>query len=328
MELEPEPEPHPQPTLASASDMAAWTVQEAARWVVTTLELPADGEVAAQLRELFEEEDVDGADFIRIKPKRLQKLLRGVLPTDPAEATQRLLQASEQLREASSAGSPRRAQGVGSPHEALTPLSERWITVLASAGPDRTRRLQRVLDGWHPQRWVIDEQELGHGSSAAVFSSTDNRLGEVAIKFSRSDEPRKLEREAALMQRVAHEHVCRLYEHHVSEDGQLFGMVLELLGKGSLEQRIQEATDGCLREFEVVQMAFDVLSALKYVQVPQRCAHYRKKATRGSHRFPRSFLTVHVVMMTGSCTGRGSFTETSNQRTSCWQRWMGGSSAS
>ena len=45
------------------------------------------------------------------------------------------------------------------------------------------------------------------------------------------------------MQRVAHERVCRLYEHHVSEDGQLFGMVLELLGKGSLAQRIQEATD-------------------------------------------------------------------------------------
>ena len=106
-----------------------------------------------------------------------------------------------------------------------------------------------------------------------MFRSTDTRLGEIAIKFSHSDEPRKLEREAALMQRVAHERVCRLYEHHVSEDGQLFGMVLELLGKGCLAQRIQEATDGRLREFEVVQMAFDVLSALKYVQVPQRCAH-------------------------------------------------------
>jgi hypothetical protein len=276
MEPEPEPEPHPQPTLALVGDMAAWTVEEAGRWVVTTLELPADGEVAAELRAEFDEEDLDGKELLHKMSgtaKRLQKLLKGVLPTDPAEATQRLLQASEQLREASSAGSPRGAPEVGSPHEALTPLSERWVAVLASAGPDRTRRLQRVLDGWRPDRWVIDEHELGHGSSGAVFRSTDTRLGEIAIKFSHSDEPRKLEREAALMQRVAHERVCRLYEHHVSEDGQLFGMVLELLGKGCLAQRIQEATDGRLREFEVVQMAFDVLSALKYVQVPQRCAH-------------------------------------------------------
>ena len=266
MEPEPEPEPHLQPTLALVGDMAAWTVEEAGRWVVTTLELPADGEVAAELRAEFDEEDLDGKELLHKMSgtaKRLQKLLKGVLPTDPAEATQRLLQASEQLREASSAGSPRGAPEVGSPHEALTPLSERWVAVLASAGPDRTRRLQRVLDGWRPDRWVIDEQELGHGSSGAVFRSTDTRLGEIAIKFSHSDEPRKLEREAALMQRVAHERVCRLYEHHVSGDGQLFGMVLELLGKGSLEQRIQDATDGRLREFEVVQMAFDVLSALK-----------------------------------------------------------------
>ena len=297
MEPEPEPEPHPQPTLALVGDMAAWTVEEAGRWVVTTLELPADGEVAAELRAEFDEEDLDGRELLNKMSgtaKRLQKLLKGVLPTDPAEATQRLLQASEQLREASSAGSPRGAPEVGSPHEALTPLSERWVAVLASAGPDRTRRLQRVLDGWRPDRWVIDEHELGHGSSGAVFRSTDTRLGEIAIKFSHSDEPRKLEREAALMQRVAHERVCRLYEHHVSEDGQLFGMVLELLGKGSLAQRIQEAADGRLREFEVVQMAFDVLSALKYVQVPQRCAHCRIDVThtRLSSFFSRSFLTV------------------------------------
>jgi len=296
MEPEPEPEPHPQPTLALVGDMAAWTVEEAGRWVVTTLELPADGEVAAELRAEFDEEDLDGKELLHKMSgtaKRLQKLLKGVLPTDPAEATQRLLQASEQLREASSAGSPRGAPEVGSPHEALTPLSERWVAVLASAGPDRARRLQRVLDGWHPHRWVIDEHELGHGSSGAVFRSTDTRLGEIAIKFSHSDEPRKLEREAALMQRVAHERVCRLYEHHVSEDGQLFGMVLELLGKGCLAQRIQEATEGRLREFEVVQMAFDVLSALKYVQVKCRSAAHTvvsMSQTRGSHRFlPAAF---------------------------------------
>ncbi|MGB2262437.1 MAG: FAD-dependent monooxygenase, partial [Candidatus Puniceispirillaceae bacterium] len=38
-----------------------------------------------------------------------------------------------------------------------------------------------------------------------------------------------LEREAALMQRVAHERVCKLYEYHFSSDRQLCAMVMELL---------------------------------------------------------------------------------------------------
>lgn len=249
---------------SSSGDMAAWSVEEAARWVQTTLELPPDGEVARQLRDEFDDEDLDGRELLNKMSgtaKRLQKLLKGVLPTDPAEATHRLLQASGQLREAASAG---RAQGVGSPHERSTPISQRWIAVLSSgSAADRTCHLQGVLDGWRPQRWVIDQQELGRGSSGVVYRSTDRRIGEVAIKFSYSDEPRKLEREAALMQRVAHERVCRLYEYHISEDGRLFAMVLELLKKGSLAERIKEAADGKLHEFEVMAMAFDVLSALK-----------------------------------------------------------------
>ena len=46
------------------------------------------------------------------------------------------------------------------------------------------------------------------------------------------------------MQRVAHERICRLYECHVSDDGQLFGMVMELLEMGNLAQRIKESLDG------------------------------------------------------------------------------------
>jgi serine/threonine-protein kinase len=121
-----------------------------------------------------------------------------------------------------------------------------------------------VLDGWRKDRWVIEEQELGRGGSGAVFRCSDSRLGQIAVKFSHSDEPRKLERETALMQRVAHERICRLYEHHVSADGRLFGMMLELLETGSLTQRIKD-NDGRMREFEVVQMAFDVLSALSFM---------------------------------------------------------------
>ena len=46
------------------------------------------------------------------------------------------------------------------------------------------------------------------------------------------------------MQRVAHERICRLYEYHVSDDGQLFGMMMELLEMGNLAQRIKGSQDG------------------------------------------------------------------------------------
>ena len=103
------------------------------------------------------------------------------------------------------------------------------------------------------------------GSSGAVFGSSDSRLGKVAIKFTHGEEQKKLEREAALMQRVAHEHVCKYYEHHVSPDGQLFGIVMEVLESGSLAQRIKESADGRIREFEVIQIAFDVLAGLAHM---------------------------------------------------------------
>ena len=98
-----------------------------------------------------------------------------------------------------------------------------------------------------------------------MFASSDSRLGSVAIKFTLGEEQKKLEREAALMQRVAHQHVCKLFEHHVSADGQLFGMVMELLESGSLAQRIKESADGRIREFEVIQIAFDILAGLAHM---------------------------------------------------------------
>ncbi len=71
-----------------------------------------------------------------------------------------------------------------------------------------------------------------------------------------------MKREMALMKRVAHEHVCKYYEHHISQDGLLFGIMMELLESGSLAQRIKESTDGRIREFEVIQIAFDILAGL------------------------------------------------------------------
>ena len=156
----------------------------------------------------------------------------------------------------------------GSPHEAMTPRSARqWRALLDRSSPAAERRaaLQSVLEGWHAGRWVLAEKELGHGSSGAVFGSSDSRLGKVAVKFTQGEEQKKLEREAALMQRVAHQHICKLFEHHISQDGQLFGMVMELLESGSLAQRIKDSPDGRIREFEVTQIAFDILAGLEHM---------------------------------------------------------------
>ena len=117
--------------------------------------------------------------------------------------------------------------------------------MLSSTDPERRVRLQEVLDGWREGRWIVlDEPELGRGGSGAVLKCTDSRLGQIAVKCSYSNEPRRLEREAALMQRVAHERICRLYEHSVYDDGRLCGMMLELLDTGSLAQWIKGSADG------------------------------------------------------------------------------------
>ena len=118
-----------------------------------------------------------------------------------------------------------------------------WLTVLGSAGQDKA--LQTVLDAWHGGRWVL-VRELGRGSGGVVFESSDSRLGPVAIKFAYT-EARNLEREAALMQRVAHDRVVKLYECHVAGEGRLSGMVMELLEKGSLADRIKDSLDNRIR---------------------------------------------------------------------------------
>ena len=249
----------------SSEGMNQWPPERAATWVADTLRL--DAALAEHLTAEFVSRDVEG-DGLMGKMKRVQQVLATLLPTAAAasEAVDTLCAERDGMRSSTLLGS------TGSTRSVPPILMPAWQPVLAGPAGARRAALQGALEVWHAGRWVV-EDELGQGGSGVVLAATDTRLGRVAVKFSLGEDARKAEREAALMQRVAHERVCRLYEHHVSEDGQLFGMVLELLGKGSLAQRIQEATDGRLREFEVVQMAFDVLSALKYVQVPQRCAH-------------------------------------------------------
>eukprot|EP01043_Picozoa_sp_COSAG02_P088013 COSAG02_NODE_25191_length_666_cov_0.992945_1_plen_181_part_10 len=181
-------------------------------------------------------------------------MLRRAGVPNPRDATSALIRAREAIATAASPAVP----------EAQTPLSTRWDAVITSPhAEDRRSSLQAALDKWRPQRWTIETQELGHGGSGAVFKALDSRLGVVAIKFTHSEELRKHERDAALMQRVAHAHVCRLYEHYIEQQSGLCGMIMELCTGGSLSEAIRGAPDGSgrLREFSVTRLAVHMLLA-------------------------------------------------------------------
>ena len=98
-------QPEPEPELDAGVGMAEWGVSQTVAWVVSTLGLSYESDVAAALRAEFEEEDVDGADLLkrmtRGDGKRLQKLLKsGGLETDPAAAFHTLTQARASLGDA------------------------------------------------------------------------------------------------------------------------------------------------------------------------------------------------------------------------------------
>eukprot|EP01048_Picozoa_sp_COSAG05_P031979 COSAG05_NODE_11984_length_488_cov_0.699229_1_plen_162_part_11 len=146
------------------------------------------------------------------------------------------------------------------------PPAEDWARILADGGPDEAQiqvALQTAVDRWSGGRWALSTR-LGQGGSGVVLAAEDARLGRVAIKFTHADDRGKAEREAALMQRAAHEHVCRLFEHAMIADS-LHAMVIELLSMGSLEELRKCSVDGRIREFEVVRMASHILSALSFM---------------------------------------------------------------
>ena len=242
--------PHGEHVERTASSMASWDVLRTSMWVIGRLKL--EGQIATQLTSEFEDGQIDGHHLQLMKKKRLQKVLRSSGHPDPELAAQEVIDAREET--ASSAIK-----------EAPTPLSARWGPLLATAGPERRTALQSTLDTWHGGRWVIEEEQLGRGSSGVVFRCSDSHLGLVAIKFTHSVEPGELKREVSLMNRVAHPRISRMYEYHQSHDGQMCGMVLELLERGSLAEQIENSLDSRLREFEVVQMTFDVLAALTFM---------------------------------------------------------------
>lgn len=159
---------------------------------------------------------------------------------------------------------PATPRGAASPMLRASSSPRAWAAAIGDGGDDARRAaLQDVVEAWRPGRWQLSAV-LGRGGSGVVFASSDTRLGRVAIKFVHNEMPEKLEREAALMQRCAHENVCKLFESQVDEDG-VCGLVLELLDKGSLEQAMDAAPDKRIREFEVTRLSLHILAALVFM---------------------------------------------------------------
>ena len=129
--------------------------------------------------------------------------------------------------------------------------------------PERDAVLQKVVDARQRGRWKLTA-ELGRGSAGVVFGSADNRFGQVAIKFSHAEDPKTLKREVTLLQRVAHPHICRYYEHHELHSG-LWAVVLELLDGGSLAQLAEQSAQHRLPEADVTQMSLQILDALQFM---------------------------------------------------------------
>jgi serine/threonine protein kinase len=123
-------------------------------------------------------------------------------------------------------------------------------------------RLQQTVDLWQQGRWVI-QAEIGRGASGIVYLATDRRLGQAALKFS-CDEQRTLMREVAVMQRIAHPHVCTVHESN-SFGSQLFGICLELLDAGSLEELANVLPAGQLPLSEVTRVGVHILQALQHM---------------------------------------------------------------
>eukprot|EP01043_Picozoa_sp_COSAG02_P044107 COSAG02_NODE_3903_length_6061_cov_2.511238_1_plen_1174_part_00 len=234
----------------TTANISTWDSTTTAEWVAEQLGLSDD--VAAAATAQFTAHDIEG-DGLLGNMRRVEKVLaQQLLVGDGAgDAVAALCEARDAMH--SSAVTPRR------PHDA----AQDWARTLASPEEAEVRAaLQAAVEQWRAGRWVLSKQ-LGRGGSGVVFAAEDTRLGKVAIKFTHCAERGKLEREAALMQRVSHQHVCRMFEHTMLDS--LHAMVLELLTKGTLEELRKRSAGARIREFECVRMASHVLSALGFM---------------------------------------------------------------
>eukprot|EP01047_Picozoa_sp_COSAG01_P089259 COSAG01_NODE_21408_length_903_cov_2.309701_1_plen_250_part_01 len=213
MEPVPEPEPEPEEDVEGFipdGPMAGWGEAQVQRWL-GSLRLAGSSAVKQAFAAAGE---VDGEELASLTVRGVGRILRRA--DEPLQDGVALAKAIIAERDALiGLGAPASSPAAAVP-EAPTPRSTRyWGELLFEPARQEERRaaLQAAVDTWYPRRLTLGQRELGRGSSGVVFACTDKRLGRVAIKFSHAAEPQKLEREAALMQRVAHDNICALREH-------------------------------------------------------------------------------------------------------------------
>ncbi|MCE9520645.1 MAG: protein kinase, partial [Verrucomicrobia bacterium] len=124
----------------------------------------------------------------------------------------------------------------------------------------QTVRVRRKFD-----HFIINKQ-IGEGGMSRVFESADQLLGRLgALKILNRHYSRdgarmaQFEREAQLTASVTHPNVVKVYS--VGRDQGNFYIAMELVGGGSLEQRI--ADKGHLEEREVLRVGLAVAEGLR-----------------------------------------------------------------
>ena len=112
-------------------------------------------------------------------------------------------------------------------------------------------------------------RQIGEGGMSRVFEAEDETLGRrVALKilnrqYSRdSTRLEQFRREAHITANVTHPNVIKLYS--VGYDQGYFYIAMELVGGGSLEQRIRR--EGHLKEAEALRIGREVAEGLRAAQ--------------------------------------------------------------
>jgi hypothetical protein len=112
-------------------------------------------------------------------------------------------------------------------------------------------------------------KQIGEGGMSRVFEAEDETLGRrVALKilnrqFSRdANRVEQFKREALVTARISHLNVIKLYS--TGQDHGYFYIAMELVGGGSLEQRIK--SQGRLGEEEVLRIGLQVAEGLRAAQ--------------------------------------------------------------
>jgi serine/threonine protein kinase len=136
------------------------------------------------------------------------------------------------------------------------------------AGPRAVDAFDPVAGELLAGRYRVDRL-LGRGGMGSVYRAFDVELREpVALKVLRPElrgDDRYLERfkrEARLARKVAHPHVCRVFDlgFHTSRNGPLAFLTMELLAGETLAERI--ARRGPVDEAEACELARQIASAL------------------------------------------------------------------